>query len=158
MTDWSPEIIQSNRRDSSFNKARLIDLDLHIAANAKYKRYRRTRDLDKVEFNTRMHFLNCSQISDIHVSRFWDLKRVPDLKQFCTENIDVIRPEVVMATGDLTDAKHADLMGSEQYPEEWHQYYQTLKDTKVMEKTVWLDVKGNHGKGEDWVPVAGGFY
>ena len=48
--------------------------------------------------------------------------------------------------GDLTDAKSVDFQGSQQYEDEWITYDKVLKETKVTEKTVWLDVRGNHGK------------
>ena len=47
--------------------------------------------------------------------------------------------------GDLTDAKDESKRGSEQYVEEWQEYYSILKETKVQEKTKWLDLRGNHG-------------
>ena len=47
--------------------------------------------------------------------------------------------------GDLTDAKDESKRGSEQYIEEWQEYYSILKETKVQEKTKWLDLRGNHG-------------
>ena len=43
----------------------------------------------------------CQQISDIHISKYRDHHRARDLKQFCNENIDVIRPVAVLATGKL---------------------------------------------------------
>ena len=43
----------------------------------------------------------CYQITDIHISKYRDLKRANDLQQFCYENIDVIRPVVVLATGKV---------------------------------------------------------
>lgn len=49
-----------------------------------------------------------------------------------------------MASGDLTDAKTKDMLGSRQFAEEWTSYYSVLKDTQVMNKTVWLDIRGNH--------------
>lgn len=48
-------------------------------------------------------------------------------------------------TGDLTDAKTIDRMGSQQFLEEWQHYKKILDDSKVAEKTTWLDVRGNHG-------------
>lgn len=49
----------------------------------------------------------------------------------------------MIASGDLTDAKDT-ILGSEQYVEEWQAYYNALVDTKVLSKTKWLDIRGNH--------------
>ena len=52
---------------------------------------------------------------------------------------------LISFTGDLTDAKTVDMQGSMQYEKEWKEYDRILKSTKITEKTVWLDTRGNHG-------------
>lgn len=43
----------------------------------------------------------------------------------------------------MTDAKDK-VFGSGQYTEEWSAYYNTLKETGMLTKTNWLDLRGNH--------------
>lgn len=53
---------------------------------------------------------------------------------------------MVLASGDLTDAKDRDLLGSRQYEDEWKIYNEILNQTNVRNKTLWMDIRGNHGK------------
>ncbi|XP_060530687.1 transmembrane protein 62-like isoform X2 [Cylas formicarius] len=84
------------------------------------------------------------QITDIHVSIFQDPSRITEFKEFCHYTIDRIRPSLVLASGDLTDAKTKDAIGSQQHEPEWRHYRDILKEYDITNKTRWLDIRGNH--------------
>ncbi|CAK8692719.1 transmembrane protein 62-like [Clavelina lepadiformis] len=84
------------------------------------------------------------QVSDIHISKFLDPKRGPDFAKFCSETLGTIHPELVLVTGDLTDAKEKDRIGSQQYLKEWETYNKILRETNVTQMFPWLDIRGNH--------------
>lgn len=84
------------------------------------------------------------QISDLHLSVHFDPTRKPDFYRFCTEVVDTIKPSVILATGDLTDARTRGPMGSKQYEEEWRMYADVIKQSNVTKKAAWLDMRGNH--------------
>lgn len=90
------------------------------------------------------HLMWFMQISDLHISYFSDRERVEQLKEFCSVNIRAIKPNLVLATGDLTDGKTANGFGSRQIEEEWRIYKDVLSATGVLAITTWLDIRGNH--------------
>lgn len=69
---------------------------------------------------------------------------MPDLKYFLDEMIPLIGPHVVIVSGDLTDAKASNMRSTGQIEQEWQIYAQLLRDSHVLERTVWLDLRGNH--------------
>lgn len=85
------------------------------------------------------------QISDIHISIFHDEQRIDNFEQFVTETLNTIKPPVVLASGDLTDARDVDFIGARQYVREWQIYNDILARTNVKNRTLWMDIKGNHG-------------
>ncbi|XP_015782777.1 transmembrane protein 62 [Tetranychus urticae] len=90
------------------------------------------------------HLMWFMQISDIHLSVVFDQKRIPDFRRFCNIVVDSVRPSVVLATGDLTDSRSLAPFGSDQFEQEWKWYADALNTSRVTEKTVWLDMRGNH--------------
>ena len=79
------------------------------------------------------------------MSEFHDNTRIKDFEHFCNETIRLIKPKVVLASGDLTDAKKSDFLGSKQFEYEWKTYARILKDNDIVKHLAWLDVRGNHG-------------
>ncbi|CAL7945271.1 unnamed protein product [Xylocopa violacea] len=129
------------------NVADLINVDNHILDDTI-----RNKDAGKEWSQPKFYDIGASfdhliwflQISDIHISIFQDPFRITELKEFCNVTVSSIKPSVVLASGDLTDAKAKDKMGSKQILEEWQYYKRVLDDTEVSKKTLWLDVRGNH--------------
>lgn len=90
------------------------------------------------------HLMWFVQISDIHISIWRDKKRQSDLRDFTGETLDVIKPPVVVASGDLTDAWSTNYLGSQQFKREWEIYKSILEENQVGKKTIWMDIRGNH--------------
>ena len=84
------------------------------------------------------------QITDLHISKYKYLDIKDDLEEFFTTPLDTVKPTVVLASGDLTDAKDQDGVGSGQVLEEWETYQNLLKKNNVLKKTTYLDIRGNH--------------
>eukprot|EP00111_Clytia_hemisphaerica_P017642 TCONS_00052182-protein len=86
------------------------------------------------------------QVSDIHLSQYRNYNyQLSQFRMFCSNLLKRIGPELVIITGDLTDAKDQTMQGSEQYIKEWRTYNQLVKHcTKNIPKAKWLDVRGNH--------------
>ncbi|XP_042875483.1 transmembrane protein 62-like [Penaeus japonicus] len=90
------------------------------------------------------HLMWFMQVSDLHLSVFQDPTRSVQLREFASFTIKTVKPAVVLASGDLTDAKTVDMLGSRQYIEEWATYSDIIKTSGVLNHTVWLDIRGNH--------------
>ena len=80
------------------------------------------------------------------MSIFIDHSRLVDFEYFCDKVIETINPSVVLATGDLTDARTDNLLGSSQHLKEWIWYKNALVKNNIANRTVWLDIRGNHGQ------------
>eukprot|EP01135_Chromosphaera_perkinsii_P001635 Nk52_evm12s208 gene=Nk52_evmTU12s208 len=85
-------------------------------------------------------------ISDIHLSKFRADDRTADFREFTGNFLqNGISPEFVLVTGDVTDAKGADHISSQQYTEEWETYHNILKENGILDReNFWFDVRGNH--------------
>ncbi|XP_065078386.1 transmembrane protein 62-like isoform X2 [Ochlerotatus camptorhynchus] len=130
------------------NVANLVGIDskLNKRLNAAYSKGEERWNIEKqlkLDDSPR-HVMWFLQISDIHISLYLDPTRVSHLIDFCNRTVDIIRPSVVLASGDLTDAKTANFLGSKQHEQEWRWYRDVLRDTNVLNKTSWLDIRGNH--------------
>ncbi|KAF2362484.1 Calcineurin-like phosphoesterase domain ApaH type [Trinorchestia longiramus] len=98
-------------------------------------------DVDEDPLNQLIWFI---QVSDLHFSIWKDPSRITEFRDFCHHTVHTIKPAVVLASGDLTDAKSENGMGSQQYIEEWQHYKSVLQETGLYNTTVWLDIRGNH--------------
>lgn len=85
-------------------------------------------------------------ISDTHLSYYRDQSRKTDLVDFCRSVIPIIKPSVLVLSGDITDARTKLPLGSEQYRDEWIMYQDVHEQClKANPDLKWLDIKGNHG-------------
>ncbi|XP_024520040.1 putative metallophosphoesterase At3g03305 [Selaginella moellendorffii] len=88
------------------------------------------------------------QISDLHVSVFHP-NRAEDLEILASRFLALVRPALVLVTGDLTDAKNRDLSVTRQDEAEWMQYQKTMKHVSKesrLPQSVFFDLRGNHDR------------
>ena len=81
-------------------------------------------------------------ITDLHISKFYAPERTAGFLRLTEEILRTVQPAAVVVTGDLTDAKTADYSGSRQYMDEWADYHTAVQ--LARNRTLWLDIRGNH--------------
>lgn len=84
------------------------------------------------------------QISDIHISSHHDPTRASDLKDFIQTDLRVIKPSLVLVTGDLVDSKSKDDLSTQTDILEWKVYKSILEQSQMNFPVPWLDLRGNH--------------
>jgi len=84
------------------------------------------------------------QVTDLHISKYVHLDIKSSLDEFFTTTLGTIKPKLVVASGDLTDAKDKGGVDSFQIADEWETYAELLARHGVQEKTIYLDIRGNH--------------
>lgn len=81
-------------------------------------------------------------LTDLHLSKFYAPDRTSGFHQLVEDLLRSVKPCAVVVTGDLTDAKTIDYSGSRQFKEEWIDYKVGVE--LATNRTVWLDIRGNH--------------
>ncbi|KAI9305937.1 Metallo-dependent phosphatase-like protein [Cunninghamella echinulata] len=84
-----------------------------------------------------------TQISDLHISKYRAKGHTIHFLQFIQSVLPIIKPEFVVVTGDLTDAKDRKRITSQQYIEEW-KVYKAAIEQQTWTNTTWYDMRGNH--------------
>ncbi|KAI9498188.1 Metallo-dependent phosphatase-like protein [Zychaea mexicana] len=82
------------------------------------------------------------QVSDLHLSKYKAQGHTNHFLQFMHSVLPNIKPELVVVTGDLTDAKASDAVKTQQYPEEWEMYKAVVE--QGAGGIPWYDMRGNH--------------
>ncbi|KAJ7522766.1 hypothetical protein O6H91_18G025700 [Diphasiastrum complanatum] len=88
------------------------------------------------------------QLSDLHVSVNHPI-RAHSLEKIMGKALSMIKPSLVIITGDLTDAKNKDHTITRQDEDEWVQYLKTMqiimKESGLL-ANAFFDLRGNHDK------------
>jgi hypothetical protein len=84
-------------------------------------------------------------LTDLHISKYRDPSRVTDLKKFTQEILPLIKPKLLIVSGDLTDSRGSAPLAHNPNKEEWISYSEILSENQNNTKTIWLDLRGNHG-------------
>ncbi|KAJ1975282.1 hypothetical protein H4R35_003215, partial [Dimargaris xerosporica] len=90
------------------------------------------------------------QVSDIHISRYHQQGGIVHFGHFLQTAVPLISPSLVVATGDLTDAKDEGQLRSNQHAIEWQAYQAVLQRSGVLARRsvhggrFWYDMRGNH--------------
>lgn len=85
------------------------------------------------------------QVTDLHLSNRGNFDRETDFNEFATTYVDIIKPDAVLVTGDITDGRIPNTtLGTEQQLEEWQAYSGAVSRSHALNKTTWLDIRGNH--------------
>lgn len=85
------------------------------------------------------------QVTDLHISNRGNFDRVEDFKEFARSYVDIIKPDVVLVTGDITDGRVPNTtLDTGPQLKEWLDYEGAVKNSGALEKTKWLDIRGNH--------------
>ncbi|KAI8976005.1 Metallo-dependent phosphatase-like protein [Pilobolus umbonatus] len=82
------------------------------------------------------------QLSDLHISKYRGKGHTIHFLHFLQSLLPTIKPEFVVVTGDLVDAKDISHTISEQVKEEWQVYKSAVVESKG--ETPWYDMRGNH--------------
>ncbi|MHB8896279.1 MAG: metallophosphoesterase [Candidatus Geothermincolia bacterium] len=102
------------------------------------------------------------QITDIHVGKRdprWSNpeREVDNFREALGNTAEMIRPEIIVATGDLTDSTNEDTELTEDlrlyegslpdgpWAEEWIKYFDVAKDSRAK-PWIYLDMPGNHDR------------
>ncbi|PKU72749.1 Putative metallophosphoesterase [Dendrobium catenatum] len=88
------------------------------------------------------------QVSDLHLSAYHP-ERAEELAGLLGSAIRVIRPDLLLVTGDITDAKNSKRTSTRQDELEWIQYrnaMDTLVKQSGLERRRIFDIRGNHDK------------